>query len=156
MAPPPIQRPHPPLFIGGRADPSLRRVARHGDAFFPYFQSPDGYAARLATVQQYALEYGRDPAAIQAVHQLHIYAGSSREQALETAAASLLESYSLGWDAKAVLDKFCAYGTPADCAERIRQFVAVGVRHFVFELLCPAEESLRQCEVLAHEVLPLV
>jgi len=156
MAPRPLQRPHPPLFIGGRADPSLRRVARFGDAFFPYFLSPDSYAARLAQVHEYMVGLGRAPAALEAAHMLHICAGSTREQARETAAASIVESYSLGLDAQAMLDKFCAYGTPADCAARIGQFIAAGARHFVFEPLCSPATVMRQYEMIAREVLPLV
>jgi probable F420-dependent oxidoreductase len=35
MAPRPVQRPHPPIWVGGESGPSLRRAARVGDAWYP-------------------------------------------------------------------------------------------------------------------------
>jgi hypothetical protein len=49
----------------------------------------------------------------------------------------------------------CAYGTPEDRVARLERYVA-GVRHFVFEPLCPSEEMLQQIEALVKEVTPLV
>ncbi len=61
--PKPVQKPHPPIWVGGMADGALRRVARYGDAWHamgpPQFLA-DGYAK----VKQYAKEYGRDPDSI--------------------------------------------------------------------------------------------
>jgi probable F420-dependent oxidoreductase len=33
--PQPVQKPHPPIWIGGHSAPALRRVARHGDGWHP-------------------------------------------------------------------------------------------------------------------------
>ena len=33
--PKPVQRPHPPIWVGGESGPSLRRAARLGDAWYP-------------------------------------------------------------------------------------------------------------------------
>jgi probable F420-dependent oxidoreductase len=34
--PKPIQKPHPPIFIGGNAKPALRRAAKYGDGWIPW------------------------------------------------------------------------------------------------------------------------
>ena len=34
-APRPLQRPHPPIWVGGSSDAALRRTVRHGDAWHP-------------------------------------------------------------------------------------------------------------------------
>jgi probable F420-dependent oxidoreductase len=34
-APRPLQRPHPPIWVGGSSDAALRRAVRHGDAWHP-------------------------------------------------------------------------------------------------------------------------
>ncbi|HEX6210416.1 MAG TPA: LLM class F420-dependent oxidoreductase [Methylomirabilota bacterium] len=38
--PRPVQKPHPPIWIGGHSAPALRRVARHGDGWHPVGANP--------------------------------------------------------------------------------------------------------------------
>jgi probable F420-dependent oxidoreductase len=38
--PQPVQKPHPPIWIGGHSTPALRRVARHGDGWHPVGANP--------------------------------------------------------------------------------------------------------------------
>jgi len=61
--PKPVQKPHPPIWIGGWADGALRRVARYGDAWHA-MGPPEALAERYAKVKQFAREYGRDPDSI--------------------------------------------------------------------------------------------
>jgi alkanesulfonate monooxygenase SsuD/methylene tetrahydromethanopterin reductase-like flavin-dependent oxidoreductase (luciferase family) len=35
LEPKPVQRPYPPIWVGGESGPSLRRAARLGDAWYP-------------------------------------------------------------------------------------------------------------------------
>ncbi len=62
--PKPVQRPHPPIVIGGRSTATLRVVAEHADVWnFP----GDDLAAALqrgAVLDRICGEIGRDPAAI--------------------------------------------------------------------------------------------
>ncbi|PPR64858.1 MAG: Alkanesulfonate monooxygenase [Alphaproteobacteria bacterium MarineAlpha4_Bin2] len=67
--PKPIQRPHPPIWIGGETRPARRRAGQVGDGWYPVGNNPaapyDGverFAAGLAEVRQYADEARRDPA----------------------------------------------------------------------------------------------
>jgi len=63
FAPKPVQKPRPPVWLGGWADGALRRVARYGDAWHA-MGPPEALAERYAKVKQYAREYGRDPDSI--------------------------------------------------------------------------------------------
>ncbi|MFF3571137.1 LLM class flavin-dependent oxidoreductase [Nocardia jiangxiensis] len=62
--PRPVQRPHPPIMIGGRAAATLRVAAEHADLW----NIPGGDIAdavqRSALLDRYCTELGRDPAAI--------------------------------------------------------------------------------------------
>ncbi|WP_031464394.1 LLM class flavin-dependent oxidoreductase [Sciscionella sediminilitoris] len=62
--PKPVQRPHPPLLIGGRAAATLRVTAEHADLW----NIPGGDIAdvrdRSALLDRYCTEIGRDPASI--------------------------------------------------------------------------------------------
>ena len=70
--PKPVQRPHPPIWIGGESGPALRRAARLGDGWYPIGSNPrhpvgtirqlSEYVSRL---RRFATEAGRDPTAIE-------------------------------------------------------------------------------------------
>jgi len=62
--PKPVQRPHPPIVIGGRAASTLRVVAEHADVWnIPGGDIADA-TARSALLDRYCADIGRDPAAI--------------------------------------------------------------------------------------------
>lgn len=62
--PKPVQRPHPPIVIGGRSSATLRVVAEHADVWnMPGGEIGDA-VNRSALLDRYCAEIGRDPAAI--------------------------------------------------------------------------------------------
>ena len=64
LDPLPIQRPRPPVWVGGRSEASMRRAGRAGDVWMPYLGSPDRVARGLATAREEAERHGRDPAEV--------------------------------------------------------------------------------------------
>ncbi|WP_405913506.1 LLM class flavin-dependent oxidoreductase [Streptomyces sp. NBC_00963] len=62
--PKPVQRPHPPILIGGRASSTLRVVADHADLWNYPGGDIDDAIGRSALLDRYCTEIGRDPAAI--------------------------------------------------------------------------------------------
>jgi probable F420-dependent oxidoreductase len=68
VAPPPVQRPHPPVLLGGSAGPALRRAGRLANGWICSSQHDlSTVAAAIDTVRDGAREAGRDPAAVQIV-----------------------------------------------------------------------------------------
>ena len=59
-SPKPLQRPHPPIVVGGNRPPALRRVASLGDGWHPLGVSPDGVRQRLETIRSEALARERE------------------------------------------------------------------------------------------------
>ena len=59
-SPKPLQKPHPPIVVGGNRPPALRRAARLGDGWHPMNVSPDGVRRRLRMVRSEAGDEGRD------------------------------------------------------------------------------------------------
>ena len=66
-----MQKPHPPIWIGGESPPALRRAALLGDTWYPIGSNPRfpvATAAHLAEylsrLRQYAETAGRDPSEI--------------------------------------------------------------------------------------------
>jgi alkanesulfonate monooxygenase SsuD/methylene tetrahydromethanopterin reductase-like flavin-dependent oxidoreductase (luciferase family) len=62
--PKPVQRPHPPIIIGGRAAATLRVVAEHADLWNIPGGDIEDAISRSALLDRYCTEIGRDPASI--------------------------------------------------------------------------------------------
>jgi alkanesulfonate monooxygenase SsuD/methylene tetrahydromethanopterin reductase-like flavin-dependent oxidoreductase (luciferase family) len=62
--PKPVQRPHPPILIGGRSTAVLRVVAEHADLWNIPGGDLDDVISRSALLDRYCTEIGRDPASI--------------------------------------------------------------------------------------------
>jgi alkanesulfonate monooxygenase SsuD/methylene tetrahydromethanopterin reductase-like flavin-dependent oxidoreductase (luciferase family) len=88
--PKPVQRPHPPILIGGRAAATLRVVAEHADLW----NIPGGDIAdcadRSALLDRYCAEIGRDPAAI--VRSIHLPVSYDRPRDTRAAIAEALDA----------------------------------------------------------------
>jgi alkanesulfonate monooxygenase SsuD/methylene tetrahydromethanopterin reductase-like flavin-dependent oxidoreductase (luciferase family) len=63
-SPKPVQQPHPPIMIGGRATPTMRVIAEHADRWNMPGGSIDDAIARSAALDRLCAEIGRDPAEI--------------------------------------------------------------------------------------------
>ncbi len=62
--PRPVQRPHPPVIIGGMGPNVLKRVATWGDGWMPIGLPPDGIREARTQLDGLARAAGRDPRAI--------------------------------------------------------------------------------------------
>jgi probable F420-dependent oxidoreductase len=78
--PKPVQRPHPPIWVGGESGPALRRAARLGDAWYPIgsnnrhlLDTLPRYRAGIARLRRFAAEAGRDPAEIALTYRIKRY-----------------------------------------------------------------------------------
>jgi len=52
--PRPLQRPHPPIHVGGGSPPAYRRAVRHGDGWYGFFQDLDATANALEALKEAA------------------------------------------------------------------------------------------------------
>jgi probable F420-dependent oxidoreductase len=78
--PKPVQRPHPPIWVGGESGPALRRAARLGDAWYPIgsnnkhlLDSLPRYRAGVARLRRLTTEAGRDPASVALTYRIKCY-----------------------------------------------------------------------------------
>ena len=65
--PRPVQRPHPPVLLGGMAKNVFKRVVDYGDGWMPNRVTPEQIKAGRATLDELAEAAGRDPNSIQVI-----------------------------------------------------------------------------------------
>lgn len=80
FSPKPVQRPYPPIWVGGESGPAMRRTARYGDAWYPIGVNPafplDSLKALKTGIDRLAKltrEAGRDPKAVGVAYRVSRY-----------------------------------------------------------------------------------
>ena len=173
LEPRPVRRPHPPLWIGGWGDLTLRRAATLGDNWIP---GPTADLARLLAGKRQFLgnleAAGRPTPTEWPLTRDVIIADTdarARELAEEHIMVAYRKEYAGGWrhpfiDASIAtdLDKLMAdrfvIGGPDQCVRQIRRFVEqYGMTHLICRTFFPGmphAHIMRELELLAREVMP--
>lgn len=60
MYPKPVQKPHPPVLLGGESEHTLRRVVEVGDGWFPRARAAERVIAGMGDLKTLAAKAGRD------------------------------------------------------------------------------------------------
>ena len=78
--PKPLQKPHPPIWIGGYSLPAMRRAVRYGDGWHPSNIFPETLAEKVPTLRSLCSEAGRDPDSIEITAKINVvhFGGSGR------------------------------------------------------------------------------
>ncbi|HXG15834.1 MAG TPA: LLM class flavin-dependent oxidoreductase [Calidithermus sp.] len=174
LEPRPVSRPHPPVWIGGWGELTLRRAATLADNWIP---GPTADLARLLAGKRQFLENRRaagrlEPvtewpltrdliiadtdAEARALAERHImvayrreYAGGWRHPFIDASVATDLD--------RLMADRFII-GGPEQCIAQIRRFVEqYGMTHLICRTFFPGmphRHIMRELELLAREVMP--
>ena len=140
-----------PIFLGGHAEPVLRRTATLADGWLPGAigtWTPEQFREGWQKVQQYAREAGREPAELANAMLVYLSVDDTAEKARQPLDAYISRYYAGRFDA----DK-CVYGSPEQCAEKLQAFFVAGVQTLILHLL---EPSIRDLERIQREVVPLL
>ena len=154
MLPPPRQPGGPPIWVGGRKEPALRRMGRLADGYLSYVVTPEMYANALQTISDAADEAGRSMGQFGTGHLLFARVDDSYERALDVATESLSKRYAM--DFRRAAQRYAGLGTPSQVADTILEFVEAGVRHISIDLVGPYERRMEQIERFSGEVMPLL
>lgn len=150
MFPKPVQKPRPPILIGGYVDKVLKRAALSGDGWLTYFYRPESFAKSWAKIRDFAKEGGKDPDALLNGAQLPIMVGKSRA-AIE---GEMMEWLGKEWDyaswSESTKDS-AILGTVDECVEQLKAHLAVGVQKLIF---VPYKYQMDQIEIIAREIMP--
>lgn len=154
MLPKPIQAGGPPIIVAGRSESAMRRAARLGDGYMPYLFTPDRYRSAAETIGKEREAVGKTLDGFEWVLYQFTALADTPEEAHRRAVARLSRQYNQ--DFENLVDRYCVLGTAEQCAERLSQFVAAGVRHVILVPICPEGEVMAHLEAYQRNVLPLV
>jgi F420-dependent oxidoreductase-like protein len=147
--PKPVQRPYPPVIVGGKGAQRTPAVAaRHADEYNAVFLAPDAAGEQFTRVRQACERIGRDPDTrpIRMSAGIPLACGRTEAEARRRAEA-LYEADSALPPGEAPL-----VGTPGEVVERIGEYSQVGAERVYLRLADMTD--LDQLELIAAEVLP--
>ena len=156
--PKPVQKPHPPVWVGGWMDQAAVRAGRYGEGWIPGWLSPKEMARGCEILRNTAEDAGRDPAGIKiAVEKLAAIA-RTRDEAMTLALPTIRESshtYERDVDnIQFALDRHII-GSVDDIRRRIDEFIEAGVQHFELKLIYPDMDTMQKEMLLwSEEIIP--
>jgi probable F420-dependent oxidoreductase len=132
-----VQRPHPPILIGGTSNAALRRVARLGDGWLSTGLRPERLGERLGVLQRLCEAHGRRYADLRLCHKLFINIGAARKGADGSRDAGT--------------------GAPAEIVDDLRRLVDLGYGSCIVRYRgSNAEEQRQQLHSFISDIIPKV
>jgi F420-dependent oxidoreductase-like protein len=143
--PKPVQRPRPPIVIGGGGPKRTPRLAAlYADDFNVGFQSVEVSAERFARVREACQAVGRDPASLVYSNALVVCCANDPATLRKRAAA-------IGREVDELREHGLC-GTPAEVLDRLAQYHAIGTGRVYLQVL--DESDLDHIREIAQGVLP--
>ena len=143
--PHPVQKPHPPIWIGGHSRPALRRVAKHGDGWHPVGANPAvplrpaEMETALGELRQLTEAQGRDPSALTISYKAPLY---------DVTQSGELEK-------QTGLERRPFSGATAQIVDDIGVYGRLGVSELIFDVRAETlSESLERLEHFATDIMP--
>ena len=159
LLPPPVQRPRPPVWVGGKGGPRLLRLAaRLADGWNVVWRiAPEDYAAKLRDVVAACESEGRDPATLRRSVGLYgLIAEDERTvDALWERVRSSMPGRALDGESWDGWRSDTLSGTPEQVRERVSAFESLGVEELILSpwslpFALPEPEML---EIVAERVI---
>ena len=138
--PKPVQKPHPPIWIGGHTNPAIRRAAKYGDGWMPIglrppaILEPEELAEKIARLRRLTVRAVRPEDAV-----------------------SLCFSTGVTFDDSPGATRRMMSGRAEQIAADLRQYQDLGVRNFILgfpgESVAALDEAMEQ---FSKQVMPLI
>lgn len=173
--PKPLQRPHPPIWIGANADKAIERAARMGDCWYINPHSAVATIERQMEIYKRALDTAKKPFPAELPMRREVFVARSREEAMRLAGPYVEAKYkaynawgqemptgeaSLGEDFETLVGDRFLIGAPEEVAE---QMLAInrrlGVNHLVMSVDwagMPQNLVFDTMQLIAEQVMPQV
>ena len=144
--PKPIQKPLPPVWIGGGGEKvTLRVVAEHADVS-NFGSSVEEFVRKREILKAHCAAIGRDEDTIRKTISSEVFIRETEKEILEAGSKSLWGDSAESWRSKALV------GTPEQVSEKIQRYLDAGCTGFI--PWCPDYPSTETIELFAKHVMP--
>jgi alkanesulfonate monooxygenase SsuD/methylene tetrahydromethanopterin reductase-like flavin-dependent oxidoreductase (luciferase family) len=143
-SPKPIQKPHPPIWIGGGGKKTLKLIAKYADSWNYGLCTYDEYLSKISILRDCCKAVGRDYEKIaKAWHAIMLLGRDYSE-------IKMLKNRPGIWKKNS---KVAIVGTPDDIIKEIKKYMVVGgVRYFIIHF--PDLPDLKSLNLFAKSVIP--
>jgi probable F420-dependent oxidoreductase len=136
------------LWVGGRTDFALKRVARLGDGWFASRVTPQQFQAGRQKIAEYAERYNRGDADIEAGAIVFCNVADRSQDA-----HAMADRFCQNMPDREHVQQFWPIGSPQECCDKIARYVEAGLTKFVLWPACPPSELIGQVDRFAHEIV---
>jgi len=152
--PKPVQKPHPPIWIGGMGEKLMLKVmAKLADGCnFAWSLSPEEYAKKLSILNEYCKIFGRPISSIRKSFLTACVLGDSPKEVRRILRDIAKDYNNIKGYVPYALRKGALIGTTEECARKISEFEEVGVNYFM--LVFPLRHIERSIEKFARTIMP--
>jgi len=158
LLPKPVQRPHPPIWLGGVSRAVLRLVAEIGDAWIPWQPTPEVVRMGADGVSRLASLAGRIGFKPRVGVVVHAVIARGREEAWALVPPDRLEDARGGsrmGSSRSAARAPWVVGSPRDFAERVEEYAEAGAEQFSASFTPRTREKiLEEAALFAKEVMP--
>jgi F420-dependent oxidoreductase-like protein len=153
--PKPVQRPRPPIIVGGSGGPrSLALTARWGDEYNTFGASTEDVRRRRTAFEEAWSDAGRDAAALRFSAMVVVLVGRDEAEVRDRVARLAEWEGSSESDVRDSLRDRGAVGTVDEVAERLRALEAAGAQRVMLQHLL--HDDLDAVELIGRELIPQV
>ncbi len=152
--PKPVQRPHPPIIVGGEGSPrSLRIAARYADEFNVTSSDPDRVADRFARLDEACRAIGRDPGTIVRSAMVGTVIGADEAELAGRRRALLaaITTDEAGEEWFATREQRWIFGTPDRARAMVQRFAEAGVERLMLQDFLPWD--LAMVDLMGRELI---
>jgi len=148
MEPKPVQKPHPPVWFGGRHTQVLRRAVRLGDGWIGAgASSTDVFRENVAELRTILEQEGRDPATFPIAKRIYMALDSDKARAERR----LKEWFQQRYANAEMATRVTVWGGPQECVDGIAAVIQAGAQHLQIN---PVFDHMEHLEALARDVIP--
>jgi alkanesulfonate monooxygenase len=153
--PKPVQRPHPPIIIGGEGSPrSLRLAARYADEYNMSSAFPDQCVDAFARLDVECRAIGREPLTVRRSVMAGLLMGADKSELERRVRDQIAMVGAAGADAKGWFEerrpRWIA-GTPDQARVMVSHFAAAGVERIMLQDMLPRDHAM--IELAARELI---